>query len=237
MKNKLQQIIWAFAVVFIGGLVIKLVSLYGLPQQTVNAGPAVVSGWNQGKLWGIIGLVAAAVGVCTAMLGWYFLRHANRLAQHRMERLLAQRSYDANQPTTSAPATPRQLAAGHRQRLERKQLNTVTNASPDTIGGWPHSLGGFITLGNSSYERGHVARAIELFQEAIMHYPDHKEPYRYLAALYIHEEEMFLAIDCLEQALMVDPSIRRDVLEDPLFDALANDPNTRDRYERMLTVR
>ena len=66
-----------------------------------------------------------------------------------------------------------------------------------------------------------------------MLYPDRKEPYRDIAGLLIRGD-LLRAMEYVERAVQVDPSVRRDLLEDPLFDVLKHEEKTRRRYEKVV---
>lgn len=141
--------------------------------------------------------------------------------------------------------TPRKLAA-HSERSEKAATErhaawpiqptaSLFNYAAHLSDDLPEMLSRYIALGRAHYARNDKPKAADMLHRAITLYPEHKEGYRELAAFYVREGALERAMEYVAQAIQVDPSARRDFLEDPLFDALRDAEQTHDWFERLLS--
>lgn len=184
----------------------------------------------------ILGGLALVVGLVLISVGWHLLRTAQRYTQTQNNRAIHRHIQN----------TPRQLIAksGRSDHAISPdgQINWAGQPTAslfdhlvDATPGMPEMLGRYISLGRAHYARNDKPKAADLLHRAITLYPEHKEGYRELAAFYIREGALERAMEYVAQAINVDPSARRDFLEDPLFDALRDAEQTHDWFERLLS--
>lgn len=222
MNSQWKRGVLTFTLVLIGGW---LVSRITMPGSAVDGTPALSLA---------LGLIAAAVGICTAVLGWYFFRQADHLISMRINRAIVDFRHQLGIEQSKSEEANRHLVAGYMQWFDRRDLNAAIAHFERAVRAFPHGLGGYVALGHAYYSRGDTQKAFNLLHQAVTLYPNRKEPYRDLAGLFIREGDLVKALEYVEKAVEVDPSVRRDLLEDPLFDALKNEERTRQRYERAL---
>lgn len=197
----------------------------------------VAVGWYFGGaafLSGLLPFVGAAALFIGILLNLRSIRLWKEAQRRRYPEIgAARRVQEAPHPLLSPPRIselePRGFAPESPVKAERSRGATRPIAAAP-----PGRLERYISLGQAHYARGEKARAIAILQRAAILYPDRKEPYRELAALYIRENDLEQAVEWVEQGIEQDVSLRRDILEDPLFDALRDEASTRERYERLL---
>lgn len=179
-------------------------------------------------------LLALGVGAATATVSWHLFRKADRLLDRRIERALCDFRRRLAVEHARQDEARRHLIAGYTQWFEHRDLDAAIAHFERAVRAFPSGLSGYVALGYAYYTRGDTAKAFDLLHRALALYPDRKEPYRDIAGLLIREGELERALEYVERAVKVDPSVRRDLLEDPLFDALKHEERTRARYERAL---
>lgn len=222
LKPEWSRGIFIFTLVLICGWLLKLVT------SQVSASPEAPTVWLG------ISFMATAIGVCTAVLGWYFFRQADQLTTLRINRAILEFRRKLSIEQAQCEEANRHLISGYMQWFDRHDLETAISHFEQAVRAFPHGLGGYVALGHAYYSRGETKKAFELLNQALSLYPDRKEPYRDIAGLFIREGDLVRALEYVEKAVQVDPSVRRDLLEDPLFDALKYEERTRYRYERAL---
>lgn len=181
-----------------------------------------------------VALFAVALGVCMATLGWYFYQRAEQLITRRIHRAILDFRRRLGIEQAKHDESRRHLMTGYIHWFDHQDPDAAIAHFERAVRAFPHGLGGYVALGYAYYNRGETEKAFNLFHRALLLYPDRKEPYRDLAGLLIREGELERALEYIEKAVKVDPTVRRDLLEDPLFDALKHEERTRDRYERAL---
>ena len=213
-----------FLFVLIVGLLVRLVA-----DNMHDSGEAAATGVVLA-----VAFLTGAVGFCTATLGWYFFRQADVAVERRVNSAL----YDFRRRLAIEQArhdeARKHLINGYSFWFDRHDLDTAIAHFEQAVRSFPHGLGGYVALGYAYYSRGETEKAFELFNKALMLYPDRKEPYRDIAGLLIREGDLLRAMEYVERAVLVDPSVRRDLLEDPLFDVLKHEEKTRRRYEKVV---
>lgn len=181
-----------------------------------------------------VAFFTGAVGVCTATLGWYFFRQADAAIARRIDKALVDFRRRLAVEQARHDEARKHLINGYSFWFDRQDLDAAIAQFEQAVRAYPHGLGGYVALGYAYYSRGDTDKAFELFNKALTLYPDRKEPYRDIAGLLIREGDLVRAMEYVERAVQVDPSVRRDLLEDPLFDILKHEERTRDRYERVI---
>jgi len=181
----------------------------------------------------IAGGLALVVGMVLTVVGWQLLRAAQLHTQQRSRGIQRQ-----------VQETPNQLVKVGRSGVALRDRQSDWSNQP-TAGlfdqpagstvGLPDMLGRYISLGRAHYARNDKPKAADLLHRAITLYPERKEGYRELAAFYIREGALERAMEYVAKAIDVDPSVRRDFLEDPLFDALREAEQTHEWFERLLS--
>lgn len=229
MPNRWGRVLIVFSGVLIVGWLMQFVA--GNIGRT--AGVATPQG-TTGVLVGV-GFMAAAVGICTATLGWYYFRQADQETSRRINHALSDFRKRLGIEQAKHEESQRHLVNGYVHWFDRQDLDAAVTHFEHAVRAFPHGLGGYVALGYAYYSRGETEKAFDLFNKALSLYPDRKEPYRDIAGLFIREGDLVRALEYVEQAVQVDPSVRRDLLEDPLFDILKHEERTRDRYERAIT--
>lgn len=193
----------------------------------------ILIGWSIGgaalieALLPIAGAAALLVGIMLNITGVRVLRQARQRKQHRVT------------PIRLVQEAPHTIAAGPRSgapAFDMSRPASESPLSPPVTAVPPSRLDRYIALGQAHYSRGETERAIAILQRAATMYPDRKEPYRELAAVYIREHDLLQAVEWVERGVEQDLSLRRDILENPLFDALRDEEATHERYERLLRV-
>lgn len=223
MKPQLRHGIYAFIAVLLLAGTIRILAV----QVPAQEGATILA---------VIGLLGGAVGLCGALIGWYFFRQAEQITTRRINRALLEFRRKLGIEQAKYEEANRNLAAGYMQWFDRKDLNRAIAYFEQAVRSFPQGLGGYVALGHAYYSRGETEKALNLFQQALALFPDRKEPYRDLAGFFIKEGDLVRALEYIEKAVKVDPSVRRDILEDPLFDILKYEERTRRRYERALDV-
>lgn len=214
-------------------LVIFLVSLaVGLAVQAAVKGVQAATAAD-GALFGA-GLIALAAGVLAATLSWYLFRRTDRLVSRRLESAVSDYRKQLGVAQAQQIEARKHLINGYTLWYEDHDLDGAIASFEEAVRAFPQGLGGYVALGYAYYSRGETHKALQLFQQALTLYPDRKEPYRDIASVYIREGDLLRALEYIERAIEVDPSIRRDILEDPLFDVLKHEERTRDRYEKAI---
>lgn len=175
-----------------------------------------------------------AVGICTATLGWYFFRQADAAIARRVNKALRDFRKRLAIEQARHDEARKHLINGYSFWFDRQDYDSAIAHFERAVRAFPHGLGGYVALGYAYYSRGETEKAFELFNKALTLYPDRKEPYRDIAGLLIREGDLVQAMEYVEKAVQVDPSVRRDLLEDPLFDILKHEEKTRHRYKRVI---
>ena len=85
-------------------------------------------------------------------------------------------------------------------------------------------------LGYAWLEKNEVLRAIQAFSQAIEKHPKEKAGYFDLASVYLMEGSTGLCLEYLEKAVIVDPTSRNDLKDNPLFAKVAEHP----KYQALL---
>lgn len=182
----------------------------------------------------IVGGLALVVGMVLAVVGWQLLRAAQLHTQQR-NRAIHRQVQDTPRQLIAKSGRPNVISPGGQNEWVGQPTASLFNHLADATAGLPEMLGRYISLGRAHYARNDKPKAADLLHRAITLYPERKEGYRELAAFYIREGALERAMEYVAQAIDVDPSARRDFLEDPLFDALRDAEQTHDWFERLLS--
>lgn len=182
-----------------------------------------------------ISFLVAGVGICTGLLGWYVLRRAERVMNQRIDEAIAKFQHRLRIEQVKSEEAQRHIHAGYMQWFSQNNLDAAIEYFEAALRSFPHGLGGYTALGYAYYNRGDTQKAYAIFQQAISLFPHRKEPYRDMASILIRDGDLLRALHYVEEAVRVDPTVRRDLLEDPLFDILKQEKRTRRRFERVLT--
>lgn len=84
----------------------------------------------------------------------------------------------------------------------------------------PQVFNGYNSLGYAYLEKGDTQNAIDAFNQAIKHHPSEKAGYFDLAMAHLRAGNDSLCLKYLRKAISVDPTSRRDLLENPVFEPL-----------------
>lgn len=182
----------------------------------------------------IVGGLALVVGVVLTVVGWQLIRVAQFHPQQKQRAIHRQIQETPRQLIMNSGGSEGAATDGH-IAWPVQPTASLFNHLADSSAEFPEMLGRYISLGRAHYARNDKPKAADLLHRAITLYPEHKEGYRELAAFYIREGALERAMEYVAQAIKVDPSARRDFLEDPLFDALRDAEQTHDWFERLLS--
>jgi len=94
----------------------------------------------------------------------------------------------------------------------------------------PTVFNAYNSLGYAWLEKNEVLRAIQAFNLAIEKHPHEKAGYFDLASVYLMEGSTGLCLENLEKAVVVDPTSRNDLKDNPQFAKVAEHP----RYRALL---
>lgn len=181
-----------------------------------------------------LGVAALVAGVTSALLTWRLFKRIERMVSDRVSASIDDFRRTLSREQAHKEEANRMISTGYSAWFDHQDLEAAIAHFERAVRTFPHGLGGYVALGHAYYRRGETGKAVALFTEAIVRFPHRKEPYRDLAVIHIREGELEEALIYIEEAIRVDPSVRRDLLEDPLFDALRREARTRARFERAL---
>lgn len=182
----------------------------------------------------LVGGLALVVGLVLTVIGLQLLRAAQPHPSSKPLAIHRRIQETPRQPFT----TPGRLEKTSTERHTALAIQPTAGLfyhlahPPDDL---PELLWRYIALGRAHYARNDKPKAADMLHRAITLYPEHKAGYRELAAFYVREGAYERAMEYVAQAIKVDPSARRDFLEDPLFDALRDAEQTHDWFERLLS--
>lgn len=183
----------------------------------------------------IVGGLALVVGLVLTVVGLQLIRAAHQPHSQFKQRAIHRRVQESPRQLVMNAEHANKVGAESQMTWQLQPTASLFSHFVNSSEDMPEMLGRYIALGRAHYARNDKTKAADMLHRAITLYPEHKEGYRELAAFYIREGALERAMEYVAQAIKVDPSARRDFLEDPLFDALRDAEQTHDWFERLLS--
>lgn len=169
------------------------------------------------------GLVATVAGLGFAIQGYFNVAVAERLVTAKIAKELAAFRQQLAQEQAHVQEATQKIVAGY-QALSLGDVDQAISLFEDAVRVFPQAFNGYTSLGYAYRAKGDRERSIHYFRKAAEVFPHRKEPYNDLARIYAEDGVFDLALHYVERAISVDPSVRAEIRNDPVFDALRRDP-------------
>ena len=181
-----------------------------------------------------LGMFALLISVAGVLSQFYLARRLQERLLAQFEERLESLAGHFYEEIPRIEAAIQEMAAGQRSQ-EDGRMEQAIGRYRRAVEIYPRVYGGYPSLGYALLAKGDSFAAIDAFGRAAYLFPESGEGPQALARAYAYLGQLDLSLQYLAETLEREPTWAADLLEDPAFRPLREDPAYEKRFSDLLT--